>query len=157
MSVFASTALSATNKVAALVESVYKFQISEKALDPAQDNIQITIDDDNDLISITGTLPVGISYDASGNLIIAANDLTGGAIVPEGDVKATHEAALVLEMFQMIVAAEDAEVQLNPDFAPVTTLSVDSNSELASFSTDIPFSSSLVSGLPTLTASDYLS
>lgn len=157
MSVFSSTALNATNKVAALLETCYLFQISEKALDPAQDNIQITIDDDNALITIAGTLPVAISYDASGNLVVTADDVTGNAIIPEGDVKATNESALLLEMFQMMVAAEDAEFQANPDFAALANLSVDSNSELATFSTTIPFTSSLVSGLPTLTANDYLS
>lgn len=157
MSTFSSTALVATNKVAALVEAVYTFQISEKALAEPQDNIQITVDDDNNQIAINGTLPVAISYDANGDLIIQASDVTSNAIAPDGDVKATYEAALVLEMFQMIVAAEDAELQIDPEFAALTSLSIDSNSNLASFSTTIPYSSSLVAGLPTLVASDYLS
>lgn len=157
MSVFSSTALVASNKVAALIESVYKFQISEKVLDPQQDNIQITIDDDDNVITINGTLPISISSDADGDLVIQAEDITAVAVVPEGDVKSTYEASLVLEMFQMMVAAEDAEVELNPDFAPVTTLSVDSNTNLAAFATTIPYSSSLISGLPTLTATDFLS
>ncbi len=57
----------------------------------------------------------------------------------------------------MMVASEDAELQGDPDFAPVTTLTVDSNTNLATFATTIPYTSSLAAGLPTLTATDFLS
>jgi hypothetical protein len=155
LSVTGSSVVS-TNKVAALVEAAYRLQIAETALSINPNNIQIIANDDTKRFAISGVLPVALSFDSDGNVLTTATNYTSTSITPGGDIKSTNVSALVLEMLQMIIDAEDAKFLADPTFTAVTNLTIDSNAQTANFSTSIPFTTSLVSGKPTMTPTDYL-
>lgn len=146
-----------TTLPAALVEAAYKLQIAESALQINPNNINISANDDTKLIAVSGSLPILQGFDADGDIVTAASNYTSTAVTAGGDIKATHAAALLLEMLQKVVDAEDAEATADPDFNPVTSLSINANSQRAIFETQIPFTTSLVSGKPTMSPTDYLS
>lgn len=159
MSVFDPTGsdLVAITKPAAFAEACYLLQDAEGQLAENPNNITITYNDDLSQMSIGAILPVTITTAVDGDLNVQANDYTASAITAGGDLTATTHAGAVLELMQMLIDAEDAEVAADPAFVPVSTLTFDANANTATLATTLPCSSAVVAGLLQVSVEDYLS
>ena len=73
---FAQTDLSSTHQPAALLELAAQLQASELTVDEATrpNNVTIAIDADAGTASIAATLPITLSLDSSGQVVVTASD-----------------------------------------------------------------------------------
>lgn len=156
MSTLTTTSLTATNLAWAMLEAAYKLQIAETALTVNPNLVTINLNDDTRLVTITASLPALFGFDANGNVTVTATNYASVSIAPNGDIKSDNVSALLLEMAQKIIDAEDAALASDATFAVRALLTMDANTETIAFSTTIPYSVVLVSGKPTITAVDYL-
>lgn len=159
MSIFDPTgsSLVSTTKPAAFCEALYLLQKAEQADSEPQDNVTISYNDDLSAMTIAVILPVSIATGASGILSVTANNYTNSAVTAGGDLSGTTNAAAVLELAQMMVAAEDAEFLADPEFQALTSLAINANNSTATVSATYPATSAVVSGKLQITASDFLS
>lgn len=160
MSVFDPTGniLVSTTLPAAFLEAAYRVQIAEEALTTNPNNVVITINDDAGTVTLAATIPVVNTLDSNGEVVIAADDYleTTHTAAGGGDAVSTTKPALLLELAQQVIDAEDAFATANPEFTALTTLVFDANAQTATIASTLPVTTTLVSGKATFTATDYL-
>ena len=73
---FAQSDLSSTHQAAALLELATQLQSSELAVpeETRPNNVTITVDADAGTASIAATLPITLSLDSSGQMVVTATD-----------------------------------------------------------------------------------
>lgn len=151
------SSLVSTTAVGAFLEVAYKQQAAEKALATPQNLVSIQIDDDAGTARITATLPGTFAIDASTGkpIFTATNYSTTPFTVGTGETKSTNMPAALLEISQKIVNYENVKFTSTPNLVKTFVL-YDANAGQVRISSTLPVSSSLVGGLPTITATDYL-
>jgi hypothetical protein len=168
MSAYVSTgsSLSSDTKAGAFVEAVRLLNDAEatrNAANPgvtAKNNVTQIADFDGRTLNTTVSLPIVQTFDSNGKVVIAAQDYLGSTYsaftVGTGDAKSTTKMGAVLEIAQILAAAEKAitpetdqpnNIQITYDFEALT----------ANISATTPFTPSVgTNGEITITALDYV-
>lgn len=154
--------MAATTLPAALAEIAARVEAAEAAITTnTPNNVQLIADLDNQLLSITASLPITSTL-SSGSIQISATDYintAGGTSTfagGGGDAAATHLAAAFLEIAQLVQEAEAASSAIpQPNNVQV---SIDLDNNLASINAALPSSLAVNSsnGKLEVTATDYL-
>lgn len=151
--------LKSTSYPAALLEAAYKLQAGEVALQVNPNVIQIKVDDDLKVATITAQLPGTVAVDASGKPSFVANNYTAQAFVPgTSPLKSTAVAAAFLELVAAVLLLENAKFIASSGFTLRTFLAEDFNAAIARVTLQLPVTSAVdaITGKPVISATDYL-
>jgi hypothetical protein len=148
-----------SNLPAALLELAYILQARERVT-PDVDAISITLDSNARIATFTNALPIVSSVDASGAISISATDyLSNNAFANGGGtLKSTTVSDAFLELSQLILSAQQTYNAANSTLTPLTQVSVavDPVGLIATITGALPFTETIVTGRPTIIATDYL-
>lgn len=167
MSVISTTgsSIKSTNLPSAFLEAALLLDAAEKSRNGAnpgiapKNNVSITFSSDDGTANIAATLPVGVTTGTDGSIIYAPTDYLGGtysAFTAGGDVTATTRQAALVQVGQLLSAAEKAisPVEDQPNY-----ITVESSSETGTITiaASLPYEAVTSStGAITITAVDYL-
>lgn len=150
---------------AALVEAALLLDAAEKARNGAnpgitpKNNVSLTFSSDDGTANIAATLPVDVTVGSDGGVKYLPKDYLGGtyaAFTPGGAVTATSRMAALLQVAQLLSAAEKAiqPAEDQPNFIQVES---SSESGTVTITASVPFNSVIdAAGSLTITALDYL-
>lgn len=112
-----TSSLDSTTLPGALFEAARILDAAENARNganpgvPAKQNISVTVDFGTRTIGISATLPIQLTQDTSGKMVVDAVDYLGttySAFTAGGDVKSSDAPSAFLEVAQQVAAAEKA-------------------------------------------------
>ena len=152
--------LNSTNLPSAFVELAALLQLAEIAIvNNPPNNVTLTSDIDGQSFGVNVNLPITTSVDSSGQPVIIASDYitsaggTGTLDSTGSDLNSTTLATGILEIAQLLHAAEKASAEPQPD-----NIQINYNLEngTADITATIPQTISVVTGKVTVTPTDYV-